>query len=123
MKNFYINIFIWWNRQTLGTMFYTLLFGILKGKDENGNKYYESRSGKRWVIYIGEINASKISNDWYLWIHFLNNKVPDSKNLNKNKYFWEKQRKPNLTGTENAYRPKKISENKNIKKKYETWKI
>ena len=29
----------------------------------------------------------------------------------------------NLTGTNEAYRPKKIIENKSIKKKYETWKI
>ena len=37
------------------------------------------------------------------------------------KYSWEKKHEPNLTGTHKAYRPKKIIESKNIKKKYETW--
>ena len=123
MINFFKNIFIWWHRQTLGTMLYTLFFGKFKGSDEFGNKYYESKLGKRWVIYTSEINASKISNDWYSWIHFLNNNIPNIEKINKNKYFWEKKRKQNLTGTSETYRPKKISENKNIKKKYETWKI
>tara|TARA_A100001015_G_scaffold279411_1_gene340577 strand:- start:122 stop:586 length:465 start_codon:yes stop_codon:yes gene_type:complete len=26
-------------------------------KDNNGNKYYESRSGRRWVIYNGKVSA------------------------------------------------------------------
>ena len=63
MINFFRNIFIWWNRQTIGTMLYTLFFGKFRGTDEFGNKYYESKLGKRWVIYASEINASRsISN-------------------------------------------------------------
>ena len=38
-------IFIWWNRQTLGTRIHTLLFGKLVGKDSYGNKYYQSKDG------------------------------------------------------------------------------
>ena len=53
-------IFTWWNYQTVGTFLYTLFFGKLVGKDSFGNKYYISKKGKRWVIYNGEINASKI---------------------------------------------------------------
>ena len=30
---------------------------------------------KRWVIYKEEIDASKISADWYSWIHFMKNKI------------------------------------------------
>ena len=40
------------------------------GKDNSGNKYYQNSKGKRWVIYNGEINASKIESDWYQWMHY-----------------------------------------------------
>ena len=73
MLTIFKQIFIWWNQQTLGTRIYTFLNGKLVGKDEFGNKYYENKKkNKRWVIYQGEIDASKISNEWYLWIHFTN---------------------------------------------------
>ena len=39
MINFFKNIFIWWNRQTIGTMLYTLFFGKFRGTDEFGNKF------------------------------------------------------------------------------------
>ena len=52
-------IFIWWNQDTFGTRIKTILFGKLVGTDSYGNKYYESKSGKRWVIYSNEIDASK----------------------------------------------------------------
>jgi len=35
------------------------LYGKFVGSDSTGNKYYESKAGKRWVIYSGEIDASK----------------------------------------------------------------
>ena len=34
-----------------------------------------NKAGKRWVIYSGEIDASKIPNEWYSWIHFTKNKI------------------------------------------------
>ena len=40
-------IFIWWNQETLGTKLKTIFYGKLAGKDSSGNKYYESKSGKR----------------------------------------------------------------------------
>ena len=113
-------IFTWWNHQTFGTRLQTLLFGKLVGQDNFGNKYYQSKNGKRWIIYKDEVDASKIPNEWYSWIHFTNNILPVS---NQKKYFWEKKHVPNLTGTSKAYRPKKIIESKNIKKKYESWKV
>ena len=66
-------IFTWWNHQTLGTRIYTLFFGKFKGKDYSGNRYYQNKSGKRWIIYNGEVDATKIPNEWYSWIHYLNN--------------------------------------------------
>ena len=100
-------------------MILTIFSGKLKGIDEFGNKYYESRSGKRWVIYKDVVEASNIPPNWYSWIHFTSNKLPVP---NQKKYYWEKKYVPNLTGTNKAYRPKKITESK-ICKKYETWKI
>ena len=51
-------IFTWWNYQTVGTFLYTLFFGKFVGRDSFGNKYYENKKGKRWVIYNGEIIKS-----------------------------------------------------------------
>ena len=62
-------IFTWWNRQTLGTRIYTLFLGKFVGEDAFGNKYYESKNGKRWVIYKNDVEASKIPDEWYSWIH------------------------------------------------------
>ena len=111
-------IFTWWNQQTLGTRIYTFIYGKFVGDDEYGNKYYESKSGKRWVIYKGEIEATKIPNEWYSWIHFTRNKIENVHQLNK--YNWQKNHKSNQTGTKDAYSP---SKNKNAtKKKYTSWK-
>ena len=82
-------IFTWWNHQTLGTRIYTLFFGKFKGKDYFGNKYYQNKSGKRWVIYNGEVDATKIPNEWYSWIHYLNNKIENVQELKK--FSWQKK--------------------------------
>ena len=111
-------IFTWWNQQTLGTRIHTFFYGKLVGKDLLGNKYYQNRNGKRWVIYNGEVDASKITEEWYSWIHRTGNKIENLHELKK--YNWQKEHMSNQTGTENSYHPKK---NKNaIKKKYNTWK-
>ena len=96
----------------------TFFFGKLIGKDSFGNKYYESKSGKRWVIYKDEVDASKIPIEWYSWIHFTPNKIQNSHNLEK--YDWQKPHQSNQTGTENSYHPNK--NNNEIEKKYKNWK-
>jgi len=118
MLTFIKQIFTWWNHQTLGTRIQTLFLGKLIGKDHFGNKYYESKAGKRWVIYNGEVEATKIPNEWYSWIHFTKNKIENSKEFKKFK--WQKSHQPNPTGTEKAYHPTKNKDG--IKKKYNTWK-
>ena len=117
MLTLFKQIFTWWNHQTLGTRIYTIIFGKLIGKDEFGNKYYQSKKGRRWVIYNGEVEATKIPNEWYSWIHFTNNKIENVHNLDK--YEWQKPHKSNQTGSRNAYRPDKKND---IKKKYKSWK-
>ena len=119
MLTFLKEIFTWWNRQTFGTRIRTLFKGKLKGQDIFGNKYYEDKEGRRWVIYKDQIEASSIPEEWYSWIHHIKNKIENSHQLKKHK--WQKPHQNNLTGTSKAYHP---SKNKNaVKKKYNVWKI
>tara|TARA_B100000427_G_scaffold249603_1_gene212770 strand:+ start:478 stop:837 length:360 start_codon:yes stop_codon:yes gene_type:complete len=112
-------IFIWWHRQTFGTFLKTLFFGKYVGKDKYGNKYYKSKKDERWVVYSNNVEASRITSDWYLWIHHTVNEIPDHDE--KNKYSWQKEHSENLTGTNNSYKPNKISRSSK-QKKYEIWK-
>ena len=118
MLTLFKEIFTWWNRQTLGTRIYTLFTGKFVGNDVFGNKYYESKNGKRWVIYANTVDASKIPVEWYSWIHFTPNKVEKDHNLKK--YDWQKPHQSNQTGTKKSYHPNK--NNNEIKKKYKSWK-
>tara|TARA_B100000945_G_C20174321_1_gene499271 strand:- start:120 stop:479 length:360 start_codon:yes stop_codon:yes gene_type:complete len=113
-------IFTWWNSQTVGTFIYTIFFGKFIGSDEFGNKYYENkRNNKRWVIYKGEINASKITSEWYSWMHNISKESPLEKKTTK--YSWQKPHIENKTGTKEAYKPNTISKNNKDFKKYEPW--
>ncbi len=117
----YMNLkifFIWWNKQTFGTFLKTLFFGKLVGKDELGNKYYKDNQDKRWVIYSNNIEATKITSDWFMWIHHTVDKIP---NQNEKKYIWQKKHKENKTGSKDSYQPVKIKKDNKLKR-YETWK-
>ena len=118
MLTFLKKIFIWRNQDTIGTKLKTIFFGKLVGSDIFGNKYYESKSGKRWVIYSDEIDASKIPHEWYSWIHFTKNNLENKHEIEK--YNWQKPHQSNQTGTDNAYHPNK--NNDEIEKKYTSWK-
>ena len=111
-------IFTWWNKQTFGTFLKTLFFGKYVGSDEYGNKYYKSKKNERWVVYSDNIEATKITSDWYLWIHHTIDKTPNNK---ETKFSWQKKHLANQTGTKNSFKPVKIAKS-NLKKKYETWK-
>ena len=113
-------IFTWWNKQTVGTFLKTLFTGTYVGKDEFGNKYYKNKKNERWVIYSTNIEATKITSDWFSWIHHTTNKIPSIKK--ENKYFWQKPHKDNKTGSKKAYKPNKIMKQSKDFKKYETWK-
>ena len=122
MFNFIKSIFTWWNRQTIGTFFYTLISGKFIGEDKFGNKYYSNSKGKRWVIYENKVESTKIPPEWHLWIHFLINNKPS---YNTIKFEWQKKHEENLTGTEKAHKPdgSLASDSKKNMKKYETWKF
>jgi NADH:ubiquinone oxidoreductase subunit len=106
-------IFTWWNGATTGIHFTTWRRGRLVGQDELGNRYYEARDDRdsydrgrkrRWVVYNGYADASKVPPDWHGWLHYTFDEPPTSAPLPRRA--WEKDYVPNLTGTVYAYRPK-----------------
>ena len=104
MKSFLLRFFTWWNSQTFGTQLWTLLYGEFVGEDEFGNRYYQNKDGsRRWVVYNGTVEASRVPPDWHGWLHFTFREPPTIAPL-KPKAF-EKPYVPNLSGTGLAYRP------------------
>jgi NADH:ubiquinone oxidoreductase subunit len=103
-----INYWIHRRIMSFGTRLFTMLHGEAVGTDEFGNRYYVDRRTKgqkrerRWVIYKGKPEASKVPPEWHAWLHstLAQPPVQGSKPLP-----WQKPHTPNLTGTEYAYRP------------------
>ncbi|HQY44408.1 MAG TPA: NADH:ubiquinone oxidoreductase subunit NDUFA12 [Paracoccaceae bacterium] len=101
---FLLQLLTWWNGQTLGTRLFTWRRGVKVGEDAQGNSFYQTKDAKRrWVIYNGESEASRVSPDWHGWLHFTWDEPPTEKAL-KHKS-WEKPHQENLTGTILAYAP------------------
>jgi NADH:ubiquinone oxidoreductase subunit len=106
-------IFTWWNGATAGIHFTVARRGVFVGQDELGNKYYEAKDTRdswdakrkrRWVIFNGYAEASKVSPDWHGWLHHTFEEPPTAEPLLRRA--WEKDHRPNLSGTIHAYRPK-----------------
>ncbi len=95
---------------TLGTIFSTLFRSELVGTDEFGNRYYRGKGRgrygreRRWVIYKGKAEASKVPPEWHAWLHHTS-EVPLSERAATVRP-WQKDHLPNLTGTERAYLPR-----------------
>lgn len=97
-------IFTWWNNQTIGTWLWTVRKGEYVGSDDQGNKYYQTRDGeRRWVIYNGVVEASRVPSDWHGWLHHTVDQPPSVEPPRKRA--WQKEHRPNFTGTSKAYRP------------------
>lgn len=95
------------------TTIFTWLKGQYVASDAYGNAYYQerfyfgtpkSRKPRRWVIYNGTPEASKVPAEWHAWLHFTSDKTPEEDKLVS--YDWIKPHMPNLTGTKKAYMPK-----------------
>lgn len=98
------NLFTWWEGASLTTMLSTRLTGVQVGTDPLGNVYYRSKKGdRRWVIYEGSNDASRIPPDWYAWIHRMIDDVPDEALPPPPSFL--KPATANMTGTPLAYRP------------------
>jgi len=94
---------------TIGTRLFTWLKGESVGKDEFGNSYYhekgmaEGRLRRRWVVYKGRPEASKVPPDWHAWLHRTTDEPPSEAPLPAQS--WEKEHLPNMTGTKAAHLP------------------
>ncbi len=98
------SIFTWWNGATIGTALFSARNGRCVGEDIFGNKYYSGKkSNKRWVIYNGSNDASRVAPEWHGWLHGTLDDLPDQ--ILPPKRDWEKEATGNLTGTPNAHRP------------------
>ncbi len=65
-----LRVFTWWDGQTLNTQLFTWRKGVKVGEDAQGNIYYTNKDGsRRWVIFNGEAEASRVSPDWHGWLH------------------------------------------------------
>jgi len=93
------------------------LFNKKAGSDEFGNEYYQNKKGKRFVVYKGIAEPSKVPAKWHGWLHYTTDILPMQINTKKNS--WEKIHIPNLTGTKNAYFPKSSQSSKT--KPYKSW--
>ncbi|WP_170770060.1 NADH:ubiquinone oxidoreductase subunit NDUFA12 [Ruegeria lacuscaerulensis] len=94
----------WWNGATLNTQIYTARKGEKVGEDDQGNVFYRNADdSKRWVIFNGEAEASRIDPDWHGWLHRTWDEPPTDKPLAHKS--WEKPHQENLTGSALAYAP------------------
>lgn len=106
-------IFTWWDGATIGTQLWTARKGEHVGTDAQGNRYYRSKAKegrrgpsnreRRWVIYEGPNDASRVPAEWHGWLHGAFEDVPES--FLPPPRIWETEYTPNATGTTDAYRP------------------
>jgi NADH:ubiquinone oxidoreductase subunit len=84
--------------------------GQIVGSDMLGNVYYraKARAGykreRRWVMYEGAPEATKVPPEWHGWLHYQTDAVPDSDTPSFRRP-WQKPHHVNFTGTDKAYRP------------------
>jgi NADH:ubiquinone oxidoreductase subunit len=118
-----------YSKNSLQVRLLTLFVGEFVGEDELGNRYFQekllfskqNRPLRRWVLYNGIPEASKIPAEWHGWIHFTHERpLTDTE-----KFPWVKPHQQNLTGTPDAYYPSqqilKPSLAKFAPKSYESW--
>ena len=111
------NIFTWWNGATIGTHLWSARNGEHVGTDAFGNEYYRAKAKRkhtptagsytgterRWVIYDGANDASRVPAEWHGWLHGAGDDVPES-HLPPPR-IWEADYSPNATGSAQAYLP------------------
>lgn len=97
-------LFIWWRGPTLGTLLTTWIHGVKVGEDKYGNRYYQNKNGiRRWVVYAGTVEASRVPPEWHGWLHHTFKEPPTVAPIAVKP--WEAEHVPNLTGLPSAYRP------------------
>ena len=101
-------IFTWWDGATIGTLLWSSRNGEHVGTDAQGNKYYRSKPKdgqreRRWVIYEGANDASRVPSEWHGWLHGSFDELPESHLAPPR--IWEADYTPNATGSAGAYLP------------------
>jgi NADH:ubiquinone oxidoreductase subunit len=97
-------IFTWWDGATIGASLHIRRNGRKAGSDEHGNVYYTAKKGdRRFVIYNGSNDASRVPPEWYAWLLHQLEGPPDEVLPPRPRFL--KESTPNQTGTPNAYRP------------------
>ncbi|MGC6529901.1 MAG: NADH:ubiquinone oxidoreductase subunit NDUFA12 [Candidatus Puniceispirillaceae bacterium] len=96
-------------KMKLISTFFIKLSAKRVGSDSFGNTYYEKQvkhapRPKRFVIYKGATEASKVPADWHGWLHYTEATPPPEGGYDKAD--WQSDHLPNLTGTKFAHRPK-----------------
>lgn len=99
-----LRAFTWWDGATLNTQLWTWRKGVKVGEDAQGNRFYRTRDdSRRWVMFNGEAEASRVDPDWHGWLHRTFDNPPTDAPLPHKA--WEKPHEPNRTGTALAYAP------------------
>ena len=99
------NAFTWWNGASWWTAIFSRRHGREVGRDDEGNVYFQGRKdpARRWVIYNGSNDGSRVPPAWQLWLRRSIEELP-SEALPPARRFQRKPT-PNLTGTMEAFRP------------------
>lgn len=101
----FANAFTWWNGASWGTSIFSRRNGEEVGRDEDGNVYFQHRKdpARRWVIYGGSNDSSRVPPGWNAWLRGTIPEIPE-KSLPPRRSF-EAKPEPNLTGSDQAWRP------------------
>jgi NADH:ubiquinone oxidoreductase subunit len=93
------------------------------GQDRFGNSYWEARSRRdsygramRRVLFAKEVQASAVPAEWWGLLHHTTEQpLPED----APRRAWQKEHRPNMTGTAEAWRPASTSANRGGD--YEAW--
>ena len=97
-------IFSWWNGATYGTLLTTWFSGQAVGTDKFGNRYYQTKDGKRrWVLYNGTVEASRVAGLAWLAAPHLHGSADRGALAEPRR--WEPSTSPTSPGPSGAYRP------------------
>lgn len=96
----------WWNGATFGTALFSRRNGSEVGKDAAGNLYFQHKDGadaRRWVIYAGNNDGSRVPPVWQAWLKGTIDELPDR--IMPPRRPFEQPPLANQTGTFAAYKP------------------
>jgi len=101
----FANAFTWWNGASWGTVLFSRRNGREAGRDLAGNLYFQHKQNpsRRWVLYHGANDASRVPPEWQAWLRGTIDDLPE-KALPPIRHF-QRPPTPNLTGTIAAFRP------------------